>query len=115
MSTTPVNQVAYELFFLGLRYDKYVHFFNAFTVAILAGLAAGNPAITILVRALIAMVLCYPMGLAVGLLCRRVVDEHAGSDTPREETTAATPEPTELTGDDTEPVTPHGEETAVAA
>ena len=49
---------------------------TAFVVAIVAGLAAHNPTLTILGRALIAMILCYPLGLVVGMLCQRVVRMH---------------------------------------
>ncbi len=48
----------------------------AFTVAVVAGLAGGNPAISILVRALVAMIVCYPLGLLVGLVCRQVIQQH---------------------------------------
>jgi hypothetical protein len=51
----------------------------AFAVAVVAGLAGGNTTASILVRALIAMAVCYPVGLIVGLLCQRVVEEHAGT------------------------------------
>lgn len=49
----------------------------AFAVAVVAGLAGGNDASSILMRSLMAMVLCYPLGLIVGLICERVVDEQA--------------------------------------
>jgi len=48
----------------------------AFAVAIMAGLMGGNPAPSILVRALLALVCCYPIGLAVGLVAQRLVREH---------------------------------------
>ena len=48
----------------------------AFSVAVVAGLAGGNTATAILVRALIAMIVCYPLGMLVGVLCRRVIDQH---------------------------------------
>ena len=51
----------------------------AFAVAVIAGLAAGNTATSILVRALIAMLVCYPVGLLIGLVCRRVLEEHIKS------------------------------------
>ena len=50
---------------------------SAFLVAIMAGLAAGHPAVTVLVRACGAMILCYPAGLIVGMLCQRVLSWHA--------------------------------------
>ncbi len=48
----------------------------AFAVAVVAGVAGGNPASVVLGRALLAMTLCYPMGLMIGALCHRVVQEH---------------------------------------
>ncbi len=47
----------------------------AFAVAIVAGLTSGNGAVSILVRAVIAMIVCYPVGLIIGLVCQRVVDD----------------------------------------
>ena len=49
----------------------------AFAVAVVAGLAGGNTTASILIRALIAMAVCYPLGLIIGLVCQRVVEEHA--------------------------------------
>lgn len=48
----------------------------AFSVALIAGLAGGNTATSILMRALFAMVACYPLGLLVGYACRHVVEQH---------------------------------------
>ncbi len=48
----------------------------AFSVAVVAGLAGGNAPSSILVRALIAMIVCYPVGLVIGLVCQHVVEEH---------------------------------------
>jgi hypothetical protein len=48
----------------------------AFAVAIVFGLAAGNPAGSVLSRALIAMLACYPLGLGVGLVAQHLVREH---------------------------------------
>ena len=47
----------------------------AFVVATLAGLASGNSAASILFRALLAMLACYPVGLLVGMACQRVIRE----------------------------------------
>jgi hypothetical protein len=44
-----------------------------FAVAILSGLAADNPASVILTRALVAMVVCYAVGVFVGMLASRAV------------------------------------------
>ncbi len=62
----------------------------AFAVATLAGLASGNSAASILFRALIAMLACYPVGLVVGMACQRVIWEQlevhrAASPVPQEE------------------------------
>lgn len=48
----------------------------AFAVAVVAGMAGGNSATSILVRALIAMIGCYPIGLIIGLICARVMADH---------------------------------------
>ncbi|MHC4081368.1 MAG: hypothetical protein ACYS15_18580 [Planctomycetota bacterium] len=48
----------------------------AFAVAVVAGLAGGNTTSSILVRALIAMIVCYPVGLVIGLVCQHVIEEH---------------------------------------
>jgi hypothetical protein len=48
----------------------------AFAVAVVAGLAGGNAPSSILVRALIAMIVCYPLGLVIGLICQHVIEEH---------------------------------------
>ena len=45
----------------------------AFAVAIVAGLASGNPAASVLLRALLAMLICYPVGMTVGLIAQRIV------------------------------------------
>ena len=49
----------------------------AFAVAIFAGLAGGNPAAQILLRAVLAMFICYPLGLMVGLVCDNLIRNHA--------------------------------------
>ncbi len=46
---------------------------SAFAVAILAGLSANLEASQIMWRAFIVMVVCYPVGLIVGVICQRVV------------------------------------------
>lgn len=48
----------------------------AFAVAVLAGLAGGNTASSILLRALVAMVACYPLGLVIGVVCQHVIEQH---------------------------------------
>lgn len=49
----------------------------AFAIAILAGLVAGNAPGLVLVRALMAMILCYPVGFIIGMICERVMAMHA--------------------------------------
>lgn len=48
----------------------------AFAIAVVAGMGAGNDASTVLARALGFMVLCYLIGLAVGHIGERTVEEH---------------------------------------
>lgn len=49
---------------------------TAFAVALVAGISGGNDAAQILLRAVIAMVVCYPVGLIAGLICERVIQAH---------------------------------------
>ena len=68
----------------------------AFAVAILAGLTSGNSAQSVLTRALLAMLACYPIGLAVGMIALRLVDEHVEahrSANPSEESSDASDAP----------------------
>ena len=51
----------------------------AFAVAIVAGLGAGHDAAQVLLRATIAMMLCYPVGLVAGMVCERVMRSHVES------------------------------------
>lgn len=48
----------------------------AFAVAIVAGLAAGNPAERILAGALVAMIICHFLGLGLGAVAERIVADH---------------------------------------
>ena len=48
----------------------------AFAAAVVAGLIVDNPATTIISRALIAMVLCYIAGAAIGAVAQRALEEH---------------------------------------
>ncbi len=48
----------------------------AFAVAVVAGLARDNTPSAILLRAVIAMIVCYPVGMLVGMMCLRVLQEH---------------------------------------
>lgn len=46
----------------------------AFAVAIIAGIFASNEALTVLGRATLALLVCYPAGYIVGIVCHRVVE-----------------------------------------
>ncbi len=59
----------------------------AFSVAVVAGLAGGNTAASILVRALIAMIACYPLGMLVGVVCRHVIEQHLAEQNAESEET----------------------------
>ena len=47
----------------------------AFAVAVLSGIAVDNPASTILWRAILAMVICYCLGLFIGSASQRAIEE----------------------------------------
>lgn len=51
--------------------------FLAFAITILLGLAAGNSTETTLVRAMQAMFMFFALGLFVGWVACRVIDEHS--------------------------------------
>lgn len=51
----------------------------AFSIAVIAGLAAENPGDVILFRALLSMVACQAVGMAVGMIIERVVVESVES------------------------------------
>ncbi len=51
----------------------------AFAVAVVAGLARENTPSAILLRAVIAMIVCYPVGMLVGMMCLRVLQEHVNA------------------------------------
>lgn len=48
----------------------------AFSVAVVAGLFTGNSATSVVGRALLAMIVCYPIGLVAGYICQHVLREH---------------------------------------
>jgi tetrahydromethanopterin S-methyltransferase subunit C len=67
----------------------------AFAIAIFAGLAAGNAAGLVLVRALMAMILCYPVGFIIGMICQRVIEMHAPAPSEPEQEDESDAEPSE--------------------
>jgi hypothetical protein len=65
-------------------------------VAIVAGLSRANPAGEVMVRALVCMLLCYPAGYIVGLICRAVINQHiheheSANPAPSDDTVEASP------------------------
>ncbi len=69
---------------------------GAFGIAIIAGLAVDNPADHILSRALISMFVCNIIGLAIGALAERTVNDSIGAyvgSRPVHEQLADAPEP----------------------
>lgn len=48
----------------------------AFAIAVVSGMAAGNPAEVVLRQAILCLGGCFGVGLAVGLVLERVVTEH---------------------------------------
>lgn len=63
--------------------------FAAFSVAIVMGIAAENPATTVLVRALIAMAAGFGGGFLVGLVCDWIVHQEIARAEARIETESA--------------------------
>ena len=51
----------------------------AFAIALFAGLLGGNDAAQILLRAVTAMIVCYPVGVIVGLICDGVIHSHVAA------------------------------------
>ena len=49
---------------------------SAFVIAVVAGLGAGNDASTVLLRALVAMAACHVVGMVIGAVAERTLDEH---------------------------------------
>ena len=74
----------------------------AFSVAIIAGLASGNTSSSILTRALLAMFVCYPVGLLVGFVCRYVIEQHLGQAAERSDETDAVSERAEQSAENAE-------------
>lgn len=49
---------------------------SGFAVAIIAGVTAGNEPTLVMFRALVAMIACYVLGVAVGGVFKHVLDAH---------------------------------------
>lgn len=52
----------------------------AFAVAMVAGLEAGLPMLTVLARGVLVLVICYPVGIAIGLIIDRIIADHHKTD-----------------------------------
>jgi hypothetical protein len=52
---------------------------SGFTVALISGLGAGNASSQVLFRALVALFVCQFVGMIVGSMLDRVIDEHQTS------------------------------------
>ena len=70
----------------------------AFAVCILVGLQAENPFATIVSRALVAMAVTFVVGLVVGTMAQKMVDENvaagaAGGASKNSENSEAKPQP----------------------
>lgn len=61
---------------------------SVFAVALIAGLASGNSAISILFRALVATALCYPVGIVVGMICAWLIREQVNQINGSQSTTS---------------------------
>ena len=48
---------------------------SAFAIATIAGLAADNPADSVLMRALVSMIVCHVIGVTLGMIGERAVRE----------------------------------------
>ncbi len=51
----------------------------AFSIAVITGLAAENGALTILLRAILAMFVCYVVGLIIGWACDCAIRSHVAA------------------------------------
>lgn len=76
---------------------------TGFAVAIVAGLAADNPADEILGRALLSMLGCQLAGLAIGCVAERAIEERAASHRALHPVDGSSSEEPEV-GDSEEPV-----------
>ncbi len=64
---------------------------TGFAMAIVAGLAAGNPATVVLKHSLIAMIACYVAGLVVGAVARAAVGTQFASSQSSESSESSEP------------------------
>ena len=67
-----------------------------FVVALLSGMQAGNETSRVIVSALLAMVVCHIVGVVLGLVIERVVEEHKRSlETPNSGESTSETDPAE--------------------
>ena len=58
---------------------------GGFLVAVLSGMYVENPLSAILARSLVTLVVCWPLGLVIGLVLDRLFREHASKQTSQME------------------------------
>lgn len=85
----------------------------AFSVAVVAGISAGNSGATVLFNAIIATFVCNAVGIVVGLCAQHVIAQHiesykARNPIPSEGSTGATPSGTEQPASSTTRAQPEG-------
>jgi len=80
----------------------------AFAVAIVAGLAHDNPTAQILLRAILAMAVCYFIGAIAGMICERVivlhVEQHKSSNPAPKPSAASAPTAATAPSEDEQPI-----------
>lgn len=73
---------------------------SGFAIAVFAGLGGGHPSEDILSRALLSMLGCYVVGLAIGAVMERAVEERLAAHRSGALPIAATPETARPAEDD---------------
>ncbi|MFN0133273.1 MAG: hypothetical protein ACKVW3_12205 [Phycisphaerales bacterium] len=49
---------------------------SAFAIAVISGMAVGNPTQVVIRQALVSLAVCFVVGVAIGLVFEQVVSEH---------------------------------------
>ena len=62
---------------------------SAFAIAVVAGLASETPADSVLARSVFAMIICYPVGLVIGMICERAIQAHIDKEVEKGEVARA--------------------------
>lgn len=94
----------------------------AFAVAMIAGLESGLPMLTVLARGVLVLLVCYPVGIVIGLIIDRIIADHYQTDLAitdalrtEDETAARTAAHTESNDDDVDRRDEGDDDDAVAA